>query len=150
MANSTGSLWLLWGALAATVPTWLAMPGLVMPRSSPWYDAQTAVAGFVLAILALVAGIGTFAARESLVLRDVREGRIDPRTPAGMIQLRVGLGAIWLLCALIGAFGALMAYYSARPAVGWPYIAGSAVLFALHAPRGRFLRSIFEPSAQRG
>jgi hypothetical protein len=150
MAKSTGSLWLLWGALLATLPAWLAMPRFVAHRAVPWYDAQTAVAGFVLAMLALVAGLGSLAMRESLVFRDVREGRIDPNTPDGMIQLRVRLFGLWLLCALVGAFGAVMAYYSDRPVIGWPYFAGSAVLFALHAPRAAFLRRVVDPAAQRG
>jgi hypothetical protein len=149
MAKSDGVLWLLWAALLATLAAWLAMPRLGLHRADPWDAAETAVAGFVLAIFALVVGFGTLAVRESLVFRGVRDGRIDPTTPDGLYQLRLRFFALWLLCALVGAFGAVMEYGSGRPAIGWPYLAGSAALFALHAPRAAFLRRAFDPS-QRG
>jgi hypothetical protein len=142
MAGSTRSLWLLWGALFATLLGWLAWPWLAAPRAEAWNAAETAVAGFVVAIFALVGGIGTFAARESLVLRGVREGRIDPATDAGLRTLRTRLGGLWLLCAGIGGLGGLMSWGSGRPAVAVPYLAGAAALFVLHAPRAHFLRSL--------
>jgi hypothetical protein len=142
VASSTRPLWLLWGALFATLLGWLALPSLAAPRAETWNAAETAVAGFVVAIFALVGAIGTFAARESLVLRGLREGRIDPATDVGLRSLRTRLGALWLLCAGIGGLGGLMSWGSGRPAVALPYLAGAAALFVLHAPRARFLRRL--------
>jgi hypothetical protein len=139
---STRSLWLLWGTLFATLLGWLALPSLAAPRAEPWNAAESAVAGFVVAIFALVGGIGTFAARESLVLRGVREGRIDAATEAGLRMLLTRLGAIWLLCAAIGSLGGLMSWGSGRLGLALPYLAGAAALFVLHAPRARFLRRL--------
>src|SRR5512134_3784349 len=126
MSRPVLSLWLLWGAMFATLLVWAALPALGLHRAEPWYEAQTAVARFTLAILALVATVGTFAVRESLVLRDVREGRLDPATPAGMARLQVRFLALWTLCAAVGALGGLLAYHSGQPAKGWPYLAGAA------------------------
>jgi hypothetical protein len=140
--GSSRSLWLLWGALFATLFGWLAMPWWVPHRADPWHDAQTAVAGFVLAIFALVGGWATLAVRESLVDRELREGRIDPDAPAGRAQLRLRLLALWALCAAVGSLGAPISYYSDRPETAWPYLAGAAVLFLIHAPRAGFLRRL--------
>ena len=71
MIFSRVSLWLVWAVLVSSLAAWLALPRFVAPRPDPWNAAETAVAGFVLAILALVAGVWTFALRESL-LRDTR------------------------------------------------------------------------------
>jgi hypothetical protein len=138
------TLWLLWAAMFATLLVWLALPAIGPQRAQPWYEAQTAVARFTLAILGLVATVGTFAVRESLVLRDVREGRLDPASPEGMARLRVRFLGLWTLCAVVGALGGLLAYYSGQPARGWPYLAGAAALFVLHAPQARFLRRVRE------
>jgi hypothetical protein len=125
VAGSSYSLWLLWGALFATLLGWLAAPFVIAPRAHPWHDAQTAVAGFVLAIFALVAGWGSFALRESLVERAPRRG--------------AKLLALWLLCAAIGSFGGLISYGSNRPPAAWPYLVGAAALFVIHAPRAGLL-----------
>lgn len=136
------TLWLPWAVAFATVLALLALPAFLAQRAQPWYEAQIAVARFTLAILALVAAVGTFALRESLVLRDVREGRLDPATPAGMARLRMRFLALWALCAAVGALGGVLAYGSGQPARGWPYLIGAAVLLVLHAPWARFLRRV--------
>ena len=81
-----------------------------------------AVAGFVLALLALTAAVSTFAGRERL------------RQQAGATR-RVMLLTIWARCTLVGVFGSLLAYGAASPAAAWPFIAGGAVLLLIHAPR---------------
>jgi hypothetical protein len=136
------SLWLVWAALFATLALWPALPRLLGHRADPWYDAQSAVAGFVLALLAVAAGVGTFSLRESLLLRDVREGRLDPATPAGLAGVRARLLAVWGLCAAIGALGGILIWFSDRPELGLPYLAGAALLMVLHAPWRRFLARV--------
>jgi peptidoglycan/LPS O-acetylase OafA/YrhL len=142
MMRSGGLLWLAWSALFATLLGWLVLPSFGPHYADPWYEAQAAVAVFVFAILSMVAGVGSFAMRESLVLRDVREQRIDPSTEQGRVQLTRRLVALWTLCALIGVLGALLAYYTDEPRLGWPYLGAAGVLLVIHAPRARFLRSI--------
>jgi hypothetical protein len=138
------SFWASWAVLFATLGLWFALPRLVAPVPDPWNAAESAVAGFVLAILALCAGIGTFALRESLVMRDVREGRIDPGTPEGLAQVRIRLVALWALCSAIGVLGGIMVHWSGRTGSGAPYLVGAAVLLVLHAPNARFFRRICE------
>jgi len=142
MPHRAWSLWLPWAVLLVSLAIWLALPQLVAPRPDPWSTAETAVAGFVLAILALVAGIGTFALRESLVQRDPGTVGLDPTTPEGFARMRARLIELWLLCAAIGVLGGIMIRYSGRPAAGWPYLAGAAVLFVLHAPRPRLFQRL--------
>src|SRR5690606_14198944 len=95
---------------------------------------------FVLAIFALVGAIGTFALREWLVFGDVRAGRGDLRTEAGVARVRVRLLALWALCSAIGALGAILIHGSGRTAAGLPYLAGAAALLVLHAPTAGFFR----------
>jgi hypothetical protein len=154
MPRTPFSFWASWAVLFATLGLWFALPRLVAPVPDPWNAAESAVGSFVLAILALVAGIGTFALRESLVMREVREGRIDPGTPAGLAQVRIRLVALWALCSAIGVLGGIMIHWSGRTDTGAPYLVGAAVLLVLHAPTRPFLRHIYEavtgaPSAPR-
>lgn len=140
MSSVRPSLWLLWALLLATLALWPALPALLGHRADPWYPAQAAVAGFVLALLAVAAGLGSFALREALVFRDVRP--VDPATPEGRFGLRLRLAALWLLCAVVGGLGGMMIWFSDRPRLGLPYLAGAAFLFVLHAPRARLLDRI--------
>jgi len=131
------SLWLSWTVLFASLAIWAALPRLVEPRRAPWNAAETAVAGFVLAILGLAATVGTFAIRESLAQRSNGGGGAGPAAPVASLRMRmVGL---WLLCAAIGALGGIMIHYSGSLAAGLPYLVGAAALFVLHAPRARFV-----------
>ena len=55
MMRESGFLWLIWAALAGPLALWLALPAWIGHHPDPWYAAQAAVAGFVLALLALAA-----------------------------------------------------------------------------------------------
>jgi hypothetical protein len=124
------SLWALCLALLALTH---AIPGLVPVRPDPWNAGETAVAGFVMALLALAAGVSTFAARESL--RDLRAATSDPPPPESVARVRLLLTSLWGRCVLIGVLGALLAYGAGSARAAWPFTAGAAVLLALHAPR---------------
>jgi hypothetical protein len=135
MARERWLPWLLWAIFLMLVAVEAWAPHVVPTRQHPWHPAATAVAGFVLALLALAAMVGTFALRETLVMKDLRAGMLDPRSPAGLAQIRSMLLWQWTLCLLIGLFGDLIAYGAATPAAAWPYVAAAAVLLAIHAPR---------------
>lgn len=135
MTGSRGVLWVLWAACLALVGAALALPAWLPSRPTPWYEAQTAVAGFVLTLLALLAGVGTFTLREALVARDVRRGTLDPGTPEGFARVRAMLLVLWLLCCLIALLGCGLAWGAASPRVAWPYGAAAAGLLLWHAPR---------------
>ena len=136
MIGSRGTLWGLWAGFLALLALELAFAYAAPARLHPWYDAQTSVAGFVLALLAMITGVGTFTLRESLALRDVRAGMLDPGTPEGFARMRRMLVALWALCLTIGALGCALAYGAASPRAALPYLVGAAVLLGVHAPRG--------------
>ena len=127
MSGSRRMLWLLWATFLVllTLEVWAAH---TLPRRDPaWHSAQTAVAGFVLALFSLAAGVGTFALREPLALKHVRAGTLDPETPAGFARIRTMLVTLWALCLLIGSFGGLVAWGAASPYAGCSaYAPGSA------------------------
>lgn len=148
MASRAWTLWLSWAVLLASLALWLALPRLA-PWPDPWNAAETAVAGFVTAILALVAALGTFALREALVERDLAGGRLDPTTAEGFATVRTRLIELWLLCAAIGALGGLMSRHAEHAAAGWPYLVGAAALFVIHAPTPRFFRRVCGEGAGR-
>jgi hypothetical protein len=128
-------LWALWAIFVAALALLLAAAHLVPARQSPWHSAQSAVAGFVLAILSLPLGVSTFAAREKLA--EVRAATPDPAPPGSVARVRALLLALWARCVLIGVFGCLLAYGGASPAAAWPFLLAAAALLVLHAPRER-------------
>jgi hypothetical protein len=147
VSNFRRTLWLAWSVCAAILAVEVAIPYLAPPRPDPWHPAQTALAGFILAIFSLAAAEGTFALRESLVVRDAPPAEIGVRSLAGVANVRVArFFTLWALCALIGFFGALVAYGSANPAASTPYAVAAAVLLAVHAPRPKLLARLGEPA----
>lgn len=135
MTGSRRTLWLLWALFLGLLALSLALPGMLPSRPHPWHPAQAAVAGFVMALLSLAAGVGTFSLRESWTLREIRAGGLDPRTPAGFARVRRMLLALWSLCLVIGLLGSMLAYGAALPSAAWPYVLAAAALLVLHSPR---------------
>jgi hypothetical protein len=141
MAEEAGSvphevrrgLWALWTTFLVALAALLATAHLVPARQHPWHPAQTAVAGFVLALLSLTLGVSTFAAREKLA--EVRAATPAPVPAASVARVRGLLLTLWARCLLIGVFGCLLAYGGASPAAAWPFLLAAAVLLVLHAPR---------------
>lgn len=137
MNGSRSALWTLWAAIfALLVLDALALPRILPTRPDVWYDAEASVAQLVLGLLALVAGVGSFALRETLALRDLRSGALDPNTASGFQRLRRMLFALWSLSLVIAALGNVLAWGAAKPLAAVPFLIGAAVLLALHAPRG--------------
>jgi hypothetical protein len=110
----------------------LAVPHLVPGRHQSWDSAQSAVAGFVLALLSLPIAVSTFGRREEL-----RSVGLGPATPGSVARIPMTLLSIWMRCLVIGSFGCLLAYGAASPRAAWPYLSAAAVLLVLHAPRQR-------------
>ena len=136
MAGSRASLWGLWAFCVVLLALELGFADFVAARRTfPWHSAQTAVWGFALGVVAMALGVWTFALRESLALRDVRSGALDPATPVGFIRIRQMLAALWILCLAIGLLGSVVAWGSGDARAAWPYLLGAAALLALHAPR---------------
>jgi hypothetical protein len=137
MAGSRSTLWMLWAAIVALlVLDALALARVLPTRADVWYEAEASVAQLVLGLLALVAGVGSFALRETLVLRDLRSGALDPNTASGFRRVQRMLVALWSLSLVIAAFGNVLAWGSARPMAAAPFLIGAAVLLVVHAPRG--------------
>jgi hypothetical protein len=136
MAGSRSTLWMLWAVIVALLAIdALALASLLPVRADPWYEAEASVAQLVLGLLALVTGVGTFALRETLVLRDLRIGALDPNTADGLMRIRRALVALWSLSLVIAGFGNVLAWGAAKPIAAAPFLIGAAVLLVVHAPR---------------
>lgn len=127
-------LWLLWAALFASLAVYALVPSFVPPRAATWHAGQTAVAGFVTAIFALAAAVGTFALRESYVRRPHRSGVLDPTSESGRSRVRTGFVLAWALCDGVGVLGLGLALASGDRTLAVPYLLGAAALFVLHRP----------------
>ncbi len=137
MAGSRSTLWILWAALFALLALdAIALERVLPTRADVWYEAEASVVQLVLGILALVAGVATFAIRETLVLRDLRSGALDPNTASGFARVRRALVALWSLCLVIALLGNVLAWGAGTPIAAAPFLIGAAVLLVLHAPRG--------------
>lgn len=152
MANERWALWLVWAVMLVGIALDVALPLLLPPPSQPWYEARAQVVRFVLALLSLSAGVGTFALRETLVMRGLRAGVLDPMTPQGLARVRATLIVLWALCELIGVFGLVVSLGSGRPTFGWPFAVASVVLLILHRPHAAWLSgsgSVPDPAGLR-
>jgi hypothetical protein len=129
-------VWGVWALFAGLLVLLLEIPWLVPGREIPWNTGQAAVAGFVLALLALVAGVSSFALREQVRVFLASE----PDTPASRSRARLMALDLWTRCVVIGALGAVLAWGSASPRAAWPFVAGGAALLVFHAPRPPLVR----------
>src|SRR5262245_37877135 len=125
MGGSPASLWILWALFLGVLALEPLLAERVSGRPVPWNTGEAAVAGFVLALMAMALGVWTFALRESLALRDLRAGRLDLATQEGFSRLRQMLLVLWFLCLLIGLLGSGLAWGASSPTSSWPYIAGA-------------------------
>lgn len=135
MSAPRWALWILWAVFAALLALELRIAYVLPARPHPWYEAQVAVAGFVLALLSVLAAVGTFTLRETLAMRQIRRGELDPNTEAGFARVRSMLVLLWTLCLVIGLLGCGLAFGANSPRAAWPYVFAAAVLLVLHAPR---------------
>lgn len=134
MGNERRLLWILWAALCATLVLYAAIPHYFERRGVPWYEGQTAVVSFVLALIALVAGVGTFAIRESWVRRPQASGALDVASAQGRARVRGAFVTAWALCDAVGVLGLLVALGSNDASRATPFLLGAAALFAIHRP----------------
>jgi len=147
MKMQQGILWAVWAVFAALFALGVWSPFFFGPVSAPYSDAAVQVLGFVLALLAMTAGVGSMASRESL-LKAIWAGRIDPGSTGGLARMLRTLLGTWALCLFVGAMGVVMAFASAKPVSQWPYGLAGATLLAFHSPRARRFRGArFAPSA---
>src|SRR5262245_13248515 len=137
VANRGRALWLSWSAMLAALGASLVAPFVAGPNDPWWPDARTTVLAFALTLLAMVAGVGSLALRETLV-RDVASGAVDPDSPEGAARVGAVLLRAWALCVVVALLGAFVACVSAEPGRAWPYAMGAAALLLFHAP-GRAL-----------
>jgi hypothetical protein len=134
MGIQRSTYWLVWLGAVALLALCAAAPFVAGPASTPYTDAGISVLSFVLALLAVTAGVGSMAVHESL-LRAVWAGALDPRSAPGSIRLLRSLAGAWTLCLVIGGLGFALAWASARPTSAWPYLLAATALLAFHSPR---------------
>ena len=121
----------VWAGFAALLALSLAIPRLLPAREIPWHAGQAAVAGFVLALLAMVAGVSSLALREQVRVFLANE----PDTSASRSRVRLMVLDLWTRCVVVGALGSILAWGAASPVAAWPFVAGAAALLVFHAPR---------------
>jgi hypothetical protein len=134
VATATRTLWPAWLAMLALVAALALLPFVAGPQQAWWSEPRTLVFTFVLTLIAMAAGVGSLALRESIV-RGVSSGALDPRSPEGASSLRSMLRRTWLLCLGVALLGFFVAWTSASPHRTWPYSAAAAALLCFHAPR---------------
>jgi hypothetical protein len=124
-------LWGLWAGFAVLLALTMELPRLLPGREIPWHAGQAAVAGFVLALLAMVAGVSSFALREQV--RAVLVSGLDPGASRSRVLLM--LLDLWTRCIAVGALGSVLAWGAAAPRAAWPFVLAGAALLVFHAPR---------------
>ena len=122
-----------WGAMLALAVASVAVPLAAGPEAPLWSHERTLVLTFALTLIAMVAGIGSLALRETLV-RAVAGGSVDLRSAAGAGYAQAMELRAWALCGVVAGLGWLVAWIAAASALAWPYAVGAAALLLFHAP----------------
>lgn len=136
-----GTLVGIWLAVMALLGGVAAAPYLFGPAATTYTEAGLEVLQFVLALLSTTAAVGSLAVRET-VLRALWRGEYTGNDSDALERLGRALLGAWLLCLVIGVLGAILAFASAAPARGWPYLLAASALLLYHAPRPGLLRGV--------
>ena len=139
MGSRTGTLWITWVVMAGLLALVSAVPSILAAPADPYGSAGVSVLAFVLTLFAMTAGVGSLAVREALV-RDVAGGMVDPEGAEGWTRVIRGFVGTWVLCVVVAGLGAILAWASARPALGAPYLLAATALLAFHTPRANAFR----------
>ena len=105
-------VWGVWASFGVLLVASLEIPRWLPAREIPWHAGQAAVAGFVLALLAMVAGVSSFALREQVRVFLASQ----PDTPASRSRVRLMVIDLWTRCVAIGMLGSILAWGAASPA----------------------------------
>jgi hypothetical protein len=119
--------------MLAALAALAAFPFLAGPDEAWWPDARASVLTFALTLLAMVAGVGSLALRETLV-RSLASGALDPRSAEGEARVGSVLLRAWGLCLVVALLGVCVAWVSAEPRRALAYDVGAAALLLFHAP----------------
>ena len=130
-------LWILWGSLVTSLIVYLgiALAGVGLQSGEPSASGSWQLLAAILGVLAGGVAVGTFVLRSALLTRPVRAGVVDPSTPAGAQRIQTAYIVVWVLSEAVGIWGLVLWLLSASWSLFLPFLAGSALLLLLHAPR---------------
>lgn len=132
-------LWILWGALLASLLVYAAIPLLLPAVEAPPADAAWVGGG---AALAGLAALGSLALRRLALVGPVGRGELDLGSHAGQTRLYLVSMLCWALAESVGIVGLLLFLLYRRPELVYPFLAAAIGLMLYHAPRASALRRL--------
>ncbi len=113
---------------------------LALYAALPWFLRPEARAESVDALLlaltavAVITGVGTFAARELLLVRPMRSGTLSVDTDAGLARVTQISVVLWALCESVALYGLVLYQLSGEARYLYLFLMASAGLFFAHRP----------------
>lgn len=141
---------LIYAALIASVPLYLAIAHLAVPPSPEGAGSYTVFYAF----------IGLFGAGVAITVPVVRKRMMPPRAdgagpapetvPAGLLGRWLSAQILsWALCESVAIYGLVLAFVTHQPTAYYPFAAAALVLLALYPPRRRDLEAVVRAAATR-
>ncbi|MBW2359682.1 MAG: hypothetical protein JRG84_02155 [Deltaproteobacteria bacterium] len=128
------TLWVIWGTLLASVALYAALPLVVAPPGEGMERGAEALQ-LGLGLVSIASAAASFVLKRILVLAPIARHAIDPCTPAGAQRIQTGYIFAWMLAESIGIYGLVLYFLTTDARTMLPFVAGSALLMLLHAPR---------------
>ncbi len=150
MDSVRSMLWIVWGAMFASLAAYAVLP-LLLPGSGeadPILPLVTALLGALAAANALASVV----LRALALVRPLRCRRLELGTPEGVQRFFTISLLNWALSESVALFGVVLFVFSRDPGLLHPFLAGAALLMLWHAPHlGAFApRPSSEEPARRG
>jgi len=140
MQETRFTLWLVWGTLLASLAIYAALP-LVLTAPGEAMDEGSEILSLCLGLVAIGTAVASFVLKRVLVLGPIARGVVDPHTPAGAQRIQLGYIITWALAESIGVYGLVLYFLTHAVSLMLPFVCGSALLLALHAPRASDLEA---------
>lgn len=136
MQNSqqTVQLKIMWRSMLGSLGIYAAISLFVKPLLGPDSGLRLPLTG-ALAVVALAIVAGTIVVRRVALAQPLSRGEIDLSTAEGAARLSAVSVILWALSESIGIFGLVLFVLFGEAAVFYAFLAASAALLLMHAPR---------------
>jgi hypothetical protein len=125
---------LLWIVLMSAQVLFVVAAFIIVQPSEEGVPRHVSIMAATLVFISVGTALGTVVYRRIMLVRPIREGRLDPRTPQGMTAAFPHFILSLALSESIGIYGLVLAMLSGQPMFTIPFVAAALALLFFHRP----------------
>ncbi len=133
MVNQTR--WAIWAAMAVSLIIYLCIPLIVPAPPMAYETTDFGVLFTAVGVVAVLTSVASVVLRRALLIQPLRTGVLDPESIEGAQRMTQGFILTWALSEAVAIYGVFLYVLTRQVQLMVPFIAMSAALLVVHAPR---------------